>query len=89
MEVKALSDKPKIDPKKAKEMKERTKERNLLVQEMKSKGSLTINELSKATKVEKSKVLKHLMAMRQFGKVSIVGERNSELVYSLSEEDKS
>ena len=84
-----MSEKPKIDPKKAKEMRDRTKERNILVQEMKSKGSLTVNELSKATRIEKSKVLKHLMAMRQFGKVSIVGERNSELVYSLLEENKS
>jgi predicted ArsR family transcriptional regulator len=87
--VRALSEKPKIDPEKAKEMQERTKERNLIVREMKSKGSLTVDELSKATGMEKPKVLKHLMAMRQFGKVLIVGERNSELAYGLPEENKS
>lgn len=83
-----MSEKPKIDPEKAKEMQKRTKERNLIVREMKSKGSLTVDELSKATGMEKPKVLKHLLAMRQFGKVLIVGERNSELVYGLPEENK-
>jgi len=37
--------------------------------------------------MEKSKLVKHLVAMRIFGKVAVVGERDSQLVYSLPEEN--
>jgi predicted transcriptional regulator len=87
--VKALSEKPKINPEKLKEMQERARERNLILQEIRNRGSSTIDELSKATGMEKSKLLKHLMAMTQFGKVLIVGERENQLVYGLPEEIKS
>jgi len=87
--VEALSKKPKIEPEKAKEMQERIRERNLVIQEMKNQGPSTIDELSKATSIEKSKLLKHLMAMREFGKILIIGERDNQLVYSLLEENKS
>jgi predicted ArsR family transcriptional regulator len=86
--VKALSQKPKVDLEKTKMMQERTKERNLIVQGMKNEGSLTVDELSKITGIEKSRLLKHLIAMRQFGKVLIVGERNNQLVYGLPLETK-
>lgn len=84
-----MSEKPKVDPQKTKEMQERTKERNRIVQEMKSRGSLTVEELSSTIGVEKSKILKHLIAMRQFGKVTIVGERNNQFVYDLQKESNS
>ena len=87
--MKALSEKPKINPEKAKEMQERARERNLILQEMKNHGPTTIDELSKATGMEKSNLLKHLIAMTQFGKVLIVGERENQLVYGLPEEIKS
>lgn len=82
-----MSEKPKIDPKRAKEMQERAKERNLIQQEMKNHGPSTIDELSKTTGMEKSKLLKHLIAMRQFGKVLVMGERDNELVYGLPEQN--
>lgn len=84
-----MSEKPTINPEKAKEMQERARERNLILQEIRNRGSSTIDELSKATGMEKSKLLKHLMAMTQFGKVLIVGERENQLVYGLPEENKS
>jgi len=84
--VQALSQTPKIAPEKAKEMQERARERNLIIRQMKEQGSATVEELSKATGIDKSKLLKHLIALRQFGKVSIVGERNDQLVYVLPEE---
>jgi len=87
--VEALPEKAKIEPIKAKEMQERVRERNFVLQEIKNQGPSTIDELSKATGIEKSKLLKHLMAMRQFGKIIIVGERDNQLVYSLTEENKS
>jgi predicted ArsR family transcriptional regulator len=82
-----LSEKLKISPEKAKEMQERNKERNLIVQVMKSHGSSTVEELSEATGIDKSRVLRHLIAMRAFGKVQIAGERDNQLVYSLPKED--
>jgi len=88
-EVRTLSEERRIGPEKAKEMQERARERNLLLQEIKSRGSSTIDELSKNTNIEKSKLLKHLMAMRQLGKILIVGERDNQLVYGLPEENKS
>jgi predicted ArsR family transcriptional regulator len=84
--VKTLSEKPKIDPEKTKAMQERTKERNLIVQGFKNQGSLTVEELSKITGIEKPKLLKHLIAMRQFGKVLIVGEKDNQLLYSFPKE---
>lgn len=87
-EVKVLSEKPKVDPEKAKAMQERTKERNLVIKEIESQGPLTVEELSKAIGMEKSKLLKHLIAMRQFGKVAIAGERNNQFVYDLPKESK-
>lgn len=81
-----MSEKPKIDPVKTKEMQERTKERNLLIREMKNRGPSTVEELSKTIGMEKSRLLKHLIAMRQFGKVLVVGERDNQLVYGLPEE---
>jgi len=86
--VKALSEKPTISPEQVKEMQKRAGERNLILQEMKNHGPVTIDELSKITGMEKPNLLKHLIAMRQFRKILIVGRRNNELVYSLPEEIK-
>jgi predicted ArsR family transcriptional regulator len=86
--VPALSQKPRVDPEKTKAMQERTKERNLIIQGMKNQGSLTVEELSKITGIEKSRLLRHLIAMSQFGKVLVVGERNNQLVYDLPLETK-
>jgi predicted transcriptional regulator len=85
-EMKTLSEKPRIPPEKMKEMQERASKRNLILREMKNQGPSTIDELTKATGMEKSNLLKHLIAMRQFGKVLIVGKRDNQLVYGLPEE---
>jgi predicted transcriptional regulator len=84
--VKTLSEKPRIPPEKIKEIQERASKRNLILREMKNQGPSTIDELTKATHMEKSNLLKHLIAMRQFGKVLIVGKRDNQLVYGLPEE---
>ena len=80
-----MSERLKISPEKAKEIQERNKERNLIVQAMKN-GSSTVEEISKTTGVEKSQVLRHLIAMRAFGKVQISGDRDNQIVYSLPQE---
>jgi len=80
-----LSEKSRIAPEKAKEMQERAKERSLILKEIKNQGPSTLDELSKTTGIEKDKLFKHIIAMRQFGKIAIAGERDNELVYGLPE----
>jgi predicted transcriptional regulator len=80
-----MSEKPKIEPEKAKEMQERAKERSLILKEIKSQGPSTLDDLSKATGIDREKLFKHIIAMRQFGKIAIAGERDNQLVYGLPE----
>ena len=80
-----MAEKPKISPEKAKEMQERSKERSLILNQLKDQGPQTLDELSKVTGIGKEKLFKHMIAMRQFGKIAIAGERDNQLVYSLPE----
>jgi len=80
-----MAEKPKISPEKAKEMQDRAKERNLILKEIKGQGPLTLDELAKTTGMDKEKLFKHIIAMRQFGKIAIAGERDNQLVYGLPE----
>ena len=86
-EVKSLTEKLKMSPEKSKEIQERNKERNLITKEIKARGASTVEELSNATGIEKSKVLRHLIAMRAFGKVQIVGDRDHQILYNLAAGD--
>jgi len=79
------AEKLKVSPERAKEMQERAKERNIILKEIKNLGPSTLDELSKATGIEREKLFKHIIAMRQFGKVAISGERDDQLVYGLPE----
>ena len=83
-----MSEKPKIDAEAAKQLQERTKERSLILKEIKSHGPSTLDELSKATGMNKETMFKHVIAMRQFGKIAISGERDNQLVYGLPEGEK-
>lgn len=83
-----MAEKARIEPEKTKEMQERSKERNLIIKEIKKNGSMTVEELSNATGIDKPKVLKHLIAMTQFGKVQVVGERQNQFAYGLPSEKK-
>lgn len=80
-----MSEKPKISPERQKEMQERAKERSLILKELKNQGPSTLDELSKVTCIEKEKLFRHMIAMRQFGKIAITGERDDQLVYGLPE----
>jgi len=80
-----VSEKPKIAPEKQKEMQDRAKERSLILKEIKNQGPSTLDELAKVTGIDKEKLFKHIIAMRQFGKIAIAGERDNQLVYGLPE----
>jgi predicted transcriptional regulator len=80
-----MAEKPKISPERAKEMQERNRERALILNHIKGQGPQTLDELSKVTGIDKEKLFKHMIAMRQFGKVAIAGEKDNQLIYSLPE----
>ena len=82
------SKKRKIDKEKLKAIQERRKIRELIIKELKAQGPLTIPELSKATGMETDKVVMHMIALRQFGHISIVGEKDDQLIYALSGQRK-
>lgn len=86
--VKKLPETLKLSPEKAREMQERTKERNLIIEELRKRGSSTIEELSKNVGMEKAKLFKHLVTMRQFGKVVVMGERDAQLIYGVPEKEE-
>ena len=73
-----------ITPEKLKEIQRRVRERNAIILVIEDRGPLTISELSEALSIEKTSVLRHLTAMKQFGQVAIVSERNNQPVYELT-----
>jgi len=75
----------KIDKSKLEPIRKRQEERGLIIKELKNHPS-TIPEISKATGLETSEVFKHVVAMMQFGKVTVVSQREDQLVYALSEQ---
>jgi predicted transcriptional regulator len=83
-----LSEKSKLSPEKAREMQERTKERNSIIQQIKRRGPSTVEELSRGIGMEKAKLFKNLVAMRQFGKVVVVGERDAQVIYGVPEKEE-
>jgi len=80
-----MSAKPKIAPETVKLMQERTKERSLILNQLKTDGPMTLDELTAKTGMDKERLFKHMIAMRQFGKIAITGERDNQLVYGLPE----
>ena len=74
----------KVNKAQLKTIHERNKERGLLLAEFKTRERMTVEELAEATHLQKWKVLKHLIALRQFGRVTIVGEKDDQLVYALT-----
>jgi len=82
---KELTEKSRIAPERAKEMQERARERNLILKGIKSQGPSTLDELSKVTGIDRERLFRHIIAMRQFGKIAIAGERDNQLVYGLPE----
>ncbi len=82
------SKKRKIDKEKLKPIHERRKIRELIIKELKAQGPTTVPELSKATGLETDKVVMHMIALRQFGRISIIGEKDDQLIYALSDQQK-
>jgi DNA-binding transcriptional ArsR family regulator len=74
----------KMSPEKFKEILQRVRERNAIILLIEDRGPLTVSELSEAIGIEKARLLRHLTAMKQFGQVAIVSERNNQPVYEIT-----
>jgi len=80
-----LGEKRIVDEVKLKAIRDRNRERGLILKELRNRSPLTIEELSEATNLPKTTVLDHIIALRQFGRITTVGERGDWFLYALSE----
>ena len=82
--VNGLSEKSKIDAETVKHVHERMKVSSLILKELRSQGPLTLDELIKASGIDKEKLFRHIITMRQFGKTAITSEQDNQLVYGFA-----
>jgi len=76
---------PKVDERKYREISENIMkdeiERQLILNELKQRGPLTISELSKITNLVPKEILRHMIALRKAGVVSEVGVKGDGYLY--------
>jgi len=79
---------PKVDEQKyravSKNIMKDEMERQMIINEIKKKGSQTIKELSEATKINPKEVLRHIIALRKIGALSEAGEKEDGYLYKLA-----
>jgi Fic family protein len=76
---------PKIDERKYREisgniLKDEI-ERQLILNELKQRGPLTIQELSEVTKINPKEILRHIVALRKAGAISEAGVKGDGYLY--------
>jgi len=64
-----------------KNLKDTQNERRTISTELRKGGSMTIQEIERATGISARRVLRHLIAMRKVGDVTEVGQRDDGYVY--------
>ena len=55
--------------------------RQMLLVELREKGSLTMRELSDSTGLGRKELLDHMLALRKRGEVTEIGEKENEYIY--------
>jgi coenzyme F420-reducing hydrogenase delta subunit len=58
-------------------------ERQMIISAIKEKGPLTIKEISEATDIPPSRILRHIIALRKAGTISEVGEKEHGYLYAV------
>jgi len=58
-------------------------QRQMIIGEIKERGSLTIKELSEATKIAPKEILRHIIALRKAGVISEAGEKEDGYLYKV------
>lgn len=69
----------KIDKSKLEPIHALQRERRLIIKELEAQGPMTIPELSRTTELETESVFKHIIALKQLGRIRIVGEKKATL----------
>ena len=59
-------------------------ERQMMIKAIKETGPLTIKEISKATEIPPSRILRHIIALRKAGTISEVGEKEHGYLYAVT-----
>lgn len=59
-------------------------ERWLIMKEIEKQGPLTIREISKETSLPEPLIVEHVLALRRFGRITTIGEKENGYVYGLS-----
>ena len=87
LKMKPMSEeKRKVNKAKAKVMAEYRKKEELILKEIKNRGSATIPEIAEATGLQESDVFKHVTTLTQFRKVRVAGEKKGYLAYASAKE---
>jgi DNA-binding transcriptional ArsR family regulator len=58
-------------------------ERQMLIEAIKEKGPLTVEELTEITDIAPSRIVQHLIAMRKNGQITEAGEKNRQYLYQV------
>jgi len=59
-------------------------ERQMMINAIKERGPLTIKEISEATNIPPSRILRHIIALRKAGTISEVGEKEHGYLYAVA-----
>jgi len=59
-------------------------ERQMILNELKERGPLTIKELSETTGISPREILRHIIALRKIGTVSEAGEKEDGYLYKVT-----
>ena len=78
---------PKIDEEKyhaaADKIMEDEIERQMILNEIKERGPLTIKELAETTSINSKEILRHIIALRKIGVISEAGEKGDSYLYKI------
>lgn len=79
---------PKIDEEKfhaaADKIMEDEIERQMILNEMKERGPLTIKKLAETTGIDSKEILRHIIALRKIGVISEAGEKGDGYLYKIA-----
>lgn len=59
-------------------------ERQMILNEIRERGPLTIKELSETTDINPKEILRHIMALRKIGAISEAGEKEDGYLYRIT-----
>lgn len=59
-------------------------ERWIIMKEIEKKGPLTVGEISKEIALPESRVVEHIIALGQLGRITTIGEKENGYLYDLS-----